>query len=257
MITRALRAIPLASRGIRARRRSTGKWTRDPSGDVMADKRPSTIAPSGAQAPEAEANEWPPWARRLATLVLAFHLAAVLAGAFAVPPSSMLQRAIADRFLWYYQLADLGHTYRYYAPEPGPTPVVTATIRYADGRPEETLRLPQRGILPRLRYQRQLALAYHLSADFRRSRHDHPPGEGLDHDHDHDQGQSAWARSYARHLARSHPGASIVTLYTQDHLIPDVGRVAAALARGESVDLDAEEFHTAPERIGEFPCEGL
>lgn len=218
----------------------------------MADKLDRTSTPQGP-----ETGSWPPWARRLVTVFLVFHLTAGLAGAFAVPPSSMLQRAAADRFLWYYQLADLGHTYRYYAPEPGSTPVVTATIQYADGRPEETLRLPQRGVLPRLRYQRQLALAYHLSADFRNSRHDHRPSEGLDHSHDGNQGQSAWARSYARQIARSHPGASVVTLFTQDHLIPDPGRVAASLARGEAVDIDAEEFYTAPERIGEFPCEGL
>jgi hypothetical protein len=48
-----------------------------------------------------------------------------------------------------------------------------------------------------------------------------------------------------------------VSLYTQDHLIPDPARVAANLARGEGVDLDADEFFTAPERIGVFPCDGL
>src|SRR5690606_27087898 len=133
-------------------------------------------------------------------------------------------------------------------PEPGPTPVVTATIAYADGRPEETLRLPSRGVQPRLRYQRQLALAYHLTADFRRSRHVHRPDEPP-HDHEESEPRSAWARSYARHIARTHPGAAVVTLYTQDHLIPDPARVAADLARGVRVDLDAEEFFTAPERI--------
>ena len=78
------------------------------------------------------------------TVVLLVHLAAVLAGAVGVPPSSELERAIADAFTPYFDLMDLGYSYRFYA-EPPPTPVVTATIRYEDGRPEETVRLPGRG----------------------------------------------------------------------------------------------------------------
>ena len=76
-----------------------------------------------------------------------------------VPPSSLLERTIAEPFTPYYDLADLGYSYRYYA-EPPPTPVVTATLSFGDGRPEETLRLPGREVTgPRLRHQRQLALA--------------------------------------------------------------------------------------------------
>ena len=151
-----------------------------------------------------------------------------------------------DRFAAYYQVLDQGYAYRYYAPEPGPTPIVTATIRFADGRPEQIVRLPERGVWPRLRYQRQLALAYHLVADFEEARH-------------RDDGESsADARSYARHLARAHPGCSSVTLYIQVHLIPDPEAVREALGRGRGrVDIDADEFYTTPERIGEFPCDDL
>ena len=56
-------------------------------------------------------------------------------------------------------LADLGYAYRFYV-EPPPTPVVTATLRFGDDRPEETVRLPGRDVPgPRMRHQRQLALA--------------------------------------------------------------------------------------------------
>ena len=72
---------------------------------------------------------WPGWARTVVTLVLLFHLAAVLAGALGVPPSSELEQAIADGFSPYFDLMDLGYSYRFYA-EPPPTPVVTATIQY-------------------------------------------------------------------------------------------------------------------------------
>src|SRR5262249_8139109 len=140
---------------------------------------------------------------------------------------------------------DQGYAYRFYAPEPGATPVVTATIRYADGRPEETVRLPTRGVWPRLRYQRQLALANHLFNDFEAVRT--RTGDGS---------QSRWALSFARHLCRSHPGASGVTLRVQMHMIPDIREVHDALERpGGHVDLDAEEFLTTPERIGDYPCD--
>jgi hypothetical protein len=48
-----------------------------------------------------------------------------------------------------------------------------------------------------------------------------------------------------------------VTLFAQSHLVPDPLLVRDALARRSPVDIDAEEFFTAPERIGEFPCDGF
>ncbi len=91
---------------------------------------------------------------QLASVVLVVHFSAVLAGAFGAGASSMLEQAAARAFSPYNNLVDQGYGYRYYAPEPGPTPVVTATLHYADGR-EEVVRLPTRGVWPRLRYQRQ------------------------------------------------------------------------------------------------------
>ena len=178
---------------------------------------------------------------------------AVLAGAWAAPPSSALERTLANRFAAYFQATDQGYSYRYYA-QPGPTPVVLARVAYADGRPDVVVRLPERGVAPRLRYQRQLALANHLAVDVEQSRH-HGEDDGGDHT-GHEHG-GVWARSFARHLARTHPGSSSVVLTLQSHLIPDPARVAGMLARGEAIDLDADEFYTAPERIGEFPCDAL
>ncbi len=116
-------------------------------------------------------SAWPTWARILVSLAVVYHLAAIVAGAVGVPPSSELERAVADGFTSYYDLMDLGYSYRFYA-EPGPTPVVTATIQYADGRPEETVRLPGREVAgPRMRHQRQLALANALFNDVQEARH--------------------------------------------------------------------------------------
>lgn len=195
---------------------------------------------------DAPRGRWPGWARGLASAGLLFHIVAILAGAFGAPPSSPLELGLARQFAPYHQWIDQGYSYRYFAPEPGPTPVVTARLRFADGRPEVTVRLPDRGLRPRLRYQRQLALANYLASDFARARE----REG-------DGSPSRWAASYARHLCKTAPGCAGVTLYVQSHLIPDPDRVreAPAAPGGARVDLDAEEYYTTPERIGEFPCD--
>jgi hypothetical protein len=178
----------------------------------------------------------------LITGVLLFHLVAIVAAALAAPPSSVLERGIADLFSPYYDLIDQGYAYRYFAPEPPPTPIVTATLHFADGRPDARVRLPERGLWPRLRYQRQLALAHHLSEDFEAAKRE--SGEGS---------RSRWAHAYARHLCRTRPGCARVTLFVQLHLIPELPSGGAT--RGARLDLDAGEFYTAPERIGEFACD--
>jgi hypothetical protein len=180
------------------------------------------------------------------SVVLVFHLAAILAGALGVPPSSELERAIADGFSPYFDLVDLGYSYRFYA-EPPPTPVVTATVQYADGRPEETVRLPGRDVAgPRMRHQRQLALANALYTDVQEARRRVK-----------DAGQSRLARSYARHLCRTRPGCRSVTLHLEQHLIPDPEQVRQALEAIGSprFDLFADRLFTTPEWIGDFPCD--
>ena len=204
-----------------------------------------TLSHSGAPGREDSTPPWPPWARRLASAALVVHLSAVLAGALAAPPASLLEQAAARVFAVYHDLIDQGYGYRYYAPEPGPTPVVTATLRDADGR-EEVVRLPTRGVWPRLRYQRQLALANHLMNDFQEARR--RTGDGS---------RSVYARSYARHLALSRPGWRTITLHVQSHLIPSPGQVADEREAGRAVDLDADEFYTTPERIGEYSCDAF
>jgi hypothetical protein len=187
---------------------------------------------------------WPAWTRVVVTLVVLVHAWAIWVGAWASPPSSPLQQRIADKFRGYYDVLDQGYAYRYYAPEPPPTPIVMATIHYADGR-TEVVRLPDRGTRPRMLYQRELALANALFIEVDQARQQHGEiGHGL------------WAQSYARHLGKTHLGAKSVTLTLQLHLIPDPARVEEQLrTTGKAPDLDAAEFYTVPERIGEYPCD--
>lgn len=192
---------------------------------------------------------WPPWARTVVTIALVVHIIALGAASLgSLPPSSLLQQRVAQLFVPYYDLIDQGYAYHFYAPEPPATPVAEATIHFADNRPDETIRIPQRGVLPRLRYQRQLALATWLFMDYQ----DAVMSGG-------DGSKSRWARAYARHLCRTRPGCASVTLRVKMHRIPDLHEVGARLEsrRGPRVDIDSEEYYDVPQWIGDFPCDAF
>jgi len=189
-----------------------------------------------------EGRTWPPWARRLATIVLLAHASAIWAGAWATYPASDLERSFDSAFDPYEQAIRQGFSYRYYSPEPPPTPVVTATLAFDDGRPEKVVRLPERGTWPRMLYQRELNLANWLMMDVEEARQ-----------FGGDPSKSRWAVAFAAHLREVNPGCSTVILRHQLHLVPPLARVQELLAaRSAPVDLDAEEFYTTPERVGEF-----
>jgi hypothetical protein len=192
-------------------------------------------------------RSWPLWARWAASMLLLFHLASQVVIQFAPQPASLVETSLAGWFSPYYELFDLGHAYRYYAPEPGPTPVIRARLRFDDGRPDLELRLPDRDLSPRLRYQRHLNLANHLFVDFQGSRpHEHGPGEA-----GHPGRPSRWAASYARHLCRAYSGCVQVSLYAQRHLLPGLDMVY----REGLPDFDDERFYEVPVLIGEYSCD--
>jgi len=177
-----------------------------------------------------------------------FHIAAVAAGALGVRPSSALEQAVGELFTPYYDLVDFGYSYRYYA-EPPPTPVVTATLGFGEGRPGETVRLPGRKVAgPRMRHQRQLALANALFMDVQEARQ--RTGDGS---------RSRLARAYARHLCSSRPDCRMVTLHLRQHLIPELDLVREAISApgAPRFDLFADSLFTTPEWIGDYPCDSL
>jgi hypothetical protein len=217
-------------------------------GSEQLQKVSMQVSTSVAPDAKSSSGNWPDWARRLVTIGLLFHIAAVVAGAVGVPPSSELERGVADLFTPYHDLVDQGYAYRFYA-EPPPTPVITATLQFGEGRPEKTIRLPGRSVSgPRMRHQRQLALANALFADVQEAKRQARDGS-----------LSRLARAYARHLCKTHPGCQTVTLHTQQHLLPDPQRVRAELtAPGHGrFDLFDESLFTTPEWIGDFACDGF
>jgi hypothetical protein len=178
--------------------------------------------------------------------LLALHIAAITTAHLAASPSSEVERRAASVFKYYYDIINQGYGYRYYAkldtsvsPEhrhPWGTPIVLLEMEFdAPGKEvrKETVRLPDlrdHRLWPRLRHQRQLDLAYHLSSDTR------------------------WAASYARHLCKTR-GCDRVTIFLQDHQIPDLALVrAAASGNGESIDLESESTYSPRSNLGEYRC---
>ena len=179
------------------------------------------------------------------SLAILYHIAATLAGSLAVHPSSEIERQAAQFFRCYYELINQGYGHRYYSrldttvdshnPRPWATPVIIAEMEFdkpQGGTNSEVVRLPSsERPLVRLRHQRQLDLAYHLASDPR------------------------WAASYARHLCKTR-GCQRVTVYTQEHRIPDLAvvREAAIGRRATIIDLETESTYGPRVKLGEFRC---
>ena len=185
----------------------------------------------------------------LIATAIGVHFVILIIGAAAAQPSSELQQQMANKFLGYFQILDLGQGYRFYAPRPAPTAIVTAKLklRDADGRIRyETIRIPDRETRPRLRLQRQLALANSLWAEYERSMMGH---EGHRH-------EPVLAKAYARRLGKSVPGCESVELFLHRH--PDPAQIEAAYRQRQVLtlsQLDEERYRTPTESLGSFPCE--
>jgi hypothetical protein len=208
---------------------------------VLASRLTDVILARGSPA-----SAWSVPLKLVVSILLALHIAAITSAHLAAAPSSEVEQKAASIFKPYHDLINQGYGYRYYArldlsvsPEhrhPWGTPVVTLEMEF--GGPgkairKESVRLPEltgHRLWPRLRHQRQLDLAYHLSSDRR------------------------WAASYARHLCKTRR-CDRVTIFLQDHQIPDLALVrAAASGTSEPIDLEAESTYGSRSNLGEYPC---
>jgi hypothetical protein len=191
-------------------------------------------------------SAWPLRLKVVISTLLALHIVAIASGHLAASPSSGVEQRMASVFKSYYDIINQGYGYRYYArldmsvsPEhrhPWGTPIVLLEMEFDGPGKEvrkETVRLPEllgHRRWPGLRHQRQLDLAYHLRSDTR------------------------WAASYARHLCKTR-GCDRVTIFLQDHHIPDLAVVrAAASGTGEPIDLESESTYGPRSNLGEYPC---
>ncbi|GAC1451057.1 MAG: hypothetical protein NVSMB9_35910 [Isosphaeraceae bacterium] len=192
-----------------------------------------------------EAVPWSGWGQAVASVAVLFQITAVLAGAMAAPPASPFESAARSWFAPYLALTNQGSTYRYYSrldrtidakdPRPWATPVVTAQMDFpassSGGRESRMIRLPDSAMWPRLRYQRHLALAFHVTSDFR------------------------WAGSYARHLCRAY-GCERVRIISREHRIPPLDAIREAARSGSArPDLEADSTYSDPVTLGDFRCD--
>ena len=163
-------------------------------------------------------------------LWLVFHLAGIVIAPWSVPPSSRLVQNSWGKIGWYVQLLFLNHGYHYFAPEPGSSTLVAYVLEMPDGR-QETGRIPNRGIWPRLLYHRHFMLTEFLAAS-----DNYPPAV-----------RKELLRSMARELCREH-GAIRVTLNKVTHRLPTMEHIRAGGTLNENY---TEEF------LETFSCDEL
>jgi hypothetical protein len=166
--------------------------------------------------------------RRLVSLWLVFHFAAIIISPAAVGPSSDLVREALGWFQPYLQCLYLDHGYHFFAPEPMESTLVAYEARRADGTVVRG-RIPDRATQPRLLYHRYFMLTEHMK--------DAP-----------EELEDLWHESYAHHIGRKY-GAVEVNLFQLTHNLPTMERV-----RDGGRLTDPESFEE--QSLGTFPCEG-
>lgn len=194
---------------------------------------------------------WKPGARALASLALVYHLTAVLVHPMSVPPQfagdpAILPQAIRPAFQPYITALSLDHSYKFFAPNPGPSHLVRYDLHFADGRKEigdERNIFPDvRRHWPRLLYHRYFMLAEHLAPLVAQMPPVEPSQEGAPAGElvpvapraDGDSGAAPqqpnpgplFLRGIAEHLAKKH-GASRVDLFYRIHLISSPEQILA------------------------------
>jgi hypothetical protein len=165
------------------------------------------------------------WLRRVVSIWLVFHIAAIIIAPAATEPASELTRGICELFMPYLGALYLDHGYHFFAPEPAESTLLAYIAEREDGTVVRG-RIPDRSTQPRLLYHRYFMLTEHMS--------DAP--EVI---------ERLWHESYAEHIAREQD-AIRVTLIQQTHNLPTMERVR----NGGHLD-DPESYEER--ELGVFP----
>jgi hypothetical protein len=173
-----------------------------------------STARQASPGPDSAGKRWGPIARTLVSLVLVWHLVAILLGPLSMPPS-LLADQLGRWFRPYTEATFLDHAYKFFAPDPGPTHLVRYDLEMADGshRTGEFPNLKEHW--PRLLYHRHFMLSEFMG--------NAPPPEGWENQPWDKQPllpwQTEYARSFAEHLL-AESGAQRVTLQLVRHAMP-------------------------------------
>ncbi len=208
-------------------RGAAGRGAASGSRNADRDSRPvsaDAIRPDGVEL-------WLGWRRTVVTLMLLFHLTAIIAAPWSSPPpASDLSRAVAELFSPYLEFAYLNHGYRFFAPNPGPSHLVRYKVELADGTHEEH-RFPDTSQhWPRLLYHRYFMISesvYNLTEPVREAPPEGAisPQEKMAFEKDRARAD-ALVRSLSRYLLEHHNGQRI-ELYLQQHIIPPPWEIVA------------------------------
>lgn len=158
----------------------------------------------------------------IANLWVAFHVFAIAISPAPMPPASPLLVDASRVALPYNQLLFLNHGYHFFAPDPGPSTLISYQIDRPGNTPIQG-RIPDVSIAPRLRYHRYFMLAENIWG-FPESM------------------QEQVFRAYAKHFAAKHD-ADQVQLNVISHRPSSISRI---LAGGQLSD---------PEMFSEEPLE--
>jgi hypothetical protein len=189
-------------------------------------------------------SRWPLAARVAVSVPLAWHLVGLLVGPLTLPPS-VLGDYLASIYRPYLELTYVDHSYKFFAPDPGPSHHMRYEIEMPDGSVEEGV-FPDPGKQsPRLLYHRHLVLCEFFN--ILPHPDDDPNDARLQQWRLALPGSKAWdlyARSFARHLLWVH-GGHHVTLYLAEHRSPTPLGVIHGV-RFDDPRLDSER------RVGRF-----
>jgi hypothetical protein len=187
-----------------------------------------------AQDPNTSADNstirWSPRKRAIVSGLLVFHLAAVFLPPFAFQTSSSPGAGspfAQPLMLWISPYADaayLNHGYAFFAPDPGPSYLLRASMEFDDDRETIHRTMPDLNIdWPRLRYHRHFMLSEHLNGAFLPAE---PPPEVAENPGELEYWQrrhqlyEARREAIVSHLKKKH-GAARVNLRRVEHRLLD------------------------------------
>ncbi len=185
----------------------------------------------------------PTWSRPLrvlASLLLAWHLLALLVGPWSVPPS-VLASALRPIYRPYLEAAYLNHGYKFFGPDPGPSHLIRYDLELADGSRIRGSFPSLKEHWPRLLYHRHFMLSEFVNS----LPADGPPDPRVPWEQQPlSAAEKAYVGSYADHLLNELHGER-VTLDLVEHAIP----APADVLKGMKLD-DPRLYRTR--RLGTF-----
>ena len=188
-----------------------GKLSRDGRYCVRMETPAPTSEPSPVPAAPAA---WSRPTRWIVSLLLLWHVSAIVVGPAAVAPASGMVTSVWDWYRPYLDALYLNHGYHFFAPEPGPSHLIRYELTFADGSHKAGFFPHKTEHQPRLLYHRHFMLSEHFSQFAEPG----TPPELL----------QAFSRSYAAHLLAEHH-AQQVKLILVRHLLPQPEQVLAGM----------------------------